>query len=54
MSYNSHINSLIQRNFEVNRRILKELKRPYPNEYRLRELKKERLRLQDVIYLVEG
>ncbi|KAB2837284.1 MAG: DUF465 domain-containing protein [Caedimonadaceae bacterium] len=50
MAYRNHVDSLLIRNSEINKRICSELKSPIPNNYRIRELKKERLRLQDIIF----
>lgn len=50
MAYRNHVNSLLTRNNEINKRIYSEMRSPIPNDYRIRELKKERLRLQDIIF----
>ncbi|WP_157111176.1 DUF465 domain-containing protein [Candidatus Nucleicultrix amoebiphila] len=50
MSSTKHVVSLLERKDEINKRLSLEMKRPLPNDYRVRELKKERLRLQDIIY----
>lgn len=50
MAYRNHVETLLTRNTEINKRISSELRNPIPNDYRIRELKKERLRLQDIIF----
>lgn len=50
MAYKNHMDTLHFRNGEINKRISSELRNPLPNDYRIRELKKERLRLQDIIF----